>query len=373
MPALSGRLPIQMMLWLGDTVPLPAPYEVTSALIRAEIADDADGNSGFQLMFTLAKQKLGEFGLVRSGKVDATKRVVIAIRLGALPHVLIDGVITNTEITPAGEAGVSMLTVTGRDISQKMDLEQKTAKYENMSDSLIATRIILKYSRYGLVPQTIPTLDQPLSVQRVPYQNQETDLSFLQTLASRNGFVFRIRPVALNVNRAVFGPVTRLGIPQRALRVDAGGGSNVRSLNFSFDSLAAVSAKGRFLVPFTKMAVPIPSLPSSRLPPLSMRPARSLRNSQLDRTANQGPGKAAASALGAMMEAPEAVSASGELDTVRYGAILRAGSTVGVGGAGRANDGLYFVRRVTHNISPGEYTQSFTLSREGNGALVPVV
>jgi hypothetical protein len=39
-----------------------------------------------------------------------------------------------------------------------------------------------------------------------------------------------------------------------------------------------------------------------------------------------------------------------------------------VRGLSRAYDGDYFVRRVTHRIQRGVYTQSFTLSREGIGA-----
>ncbi len=42
-------------------------------------------------------------------------------------------------------------------------------------------------------------------------------------------------------------------------------------------------------------------------------------------------------------------------------------------GAGLKNDGFYKVRQVTHEIEMGKYTQDFTLSREGTGALLPVV
>jgi hypothetical protein len=35
--------------------------------------------------------------------------------------------------------------------------------------------------------------------------------------------------------------------------------------------------------------------------------------------------------------------------------------------------GSYLVRRVTHAIAGGTYTQSFSLSREGTGALAPAV
>jgi len=61
------------------------------------------------------------------------------------------------------------------------------------------------------------------------------------------------------------------------------------------------------------------------------------------------------------------VTGNGEVDAVRYGSILRARRLVGVRGVGFSYNGLYYVRRVTHNIEPGKYTQSFTLSREGTG------
>jgi hypothetical protein len=73
------------------------------------------------------------------------------------------------------------------------------------------------------------------------------------------------------------------------------------------------------------------------------------------------------------LKADDAVTGSGEVDTVRYGHVLRARQLVGVRGVGHSYDGSYYVRRVSHVLSRGEYTQRFTLSREGRGALLPVV
>jgi hypothetical protein len=61
----------------------------------------------------------------------------------------------------------------------------------------------------------------------------------------------------------------------------------------------------------------------------------------------------------------DAVSGSGSLDVLRYGHILKAGKLVGVRGAGPAFDGLYYVKKVKHNIKRGEYKQSFNLTRNG--------
>ena len=68
-----------------------------------------------------------------------------------------------------------------------------------------------------------------------------------------------------------------------------------------------------------------------------------------------------------------AISGNGSLDVMHYGQILNARSLVGVRGAGISYDGLYFVDSVMHNIKPGEYKQSFTLSRDGLISNTPAV
>ena len=63
----------------------------------------------------------------------------------------------------------------------------------------------------------------------------------------------------------------------------------------------------------------------------------------------------------------------GELDAGSYGGVLRARGLVGVRGVGLRYDGLYYVRRVTHKIALGHYTQKFELVREGLGSTTPMV
>ena len=53
--------------------------------------------------------------------------------------------------------------------------------------------------------------------------------------------------------------------------------------------------------------------------------------------------------------------------------MLRARKLVNLRGAGLSYDGTYYVKRVTHTIMRGDYQQSFSVSREGTGALLPVV
>ena len=90
-------------------------------------------------------------------------------------------------------------------------------------------------------------------------------------------------------------------------------------------------------------------------------------------TAKKSPSQAALAAMAKAAGTSDVVSASGSLDVMRYGHILKARRLVGVRGVGIAFDGLYYVKSVTHNIKRGEYKENFTLSRNGLISTVPVV
>ena len=371
---LASQLGIRLVLRIGKTLPVAASPEVLAAITRVDVCNDSELEDGFQITFTLGKDKAVDYGLLESGALDLFNRVVIGVVLGAVPEVLIDGIIAHHQVAPSNEPGMSTLTVTGRDLRQVLDLEEKNEKYQNQPDWVIFKRLISEgYGQYGLVPQSTPTADVPLEQQRIPGQH-ETDLNFIERMAERNGFVFYIEPVTFGVNRAYFGPETRVGVPQPALTVNMGASGNLKTpLSFSQDALAPVGTAGSILEPITKMSIPLPSLPSLRVPPLAAKPTPAQRKVILRDTANKNPAQGATTAVARTTNAPESVKGEGELDTVRYGSVLRARRPVGVRGAGRSYDGNYYVCRVKHVITRGAYSQQFKLSREGTGALLPVV
>lgn len=369
---LTSLLGIRLVLWMGSTIPLPAPYSVVSALSRVEVTNDSDSGDGFQMTFSLGKDQPVDYGLLLGGSLDPFTRVVIGVLMGAVPEVLIDGVIMHHQVAPSNDPGMSTLTVTGKDVSQMLDLEEKNEEYPNQPDFVIVTRILASYAQYGLVPQPTPTTDIPIELQRVPRQH-ETDLKFIQRMAQRNGFVFYIEPLTFGVNTAYFGPENRLSLPQPALTMNMGSSTNCKSLSFSQDALAPVGTRGTFVEPITRTSIPIPALPSLRVPPLALQPASPRRTVLMRDTADQNPAQAATTAVAAATNSPDAVRGEGEVDAVRYGSILRARKLVGIRGVGFSYDGNYYVRRVTHSISRGEYTQRFSVSREGTGSLLPVV
>jgi hypothetical protein len=369
---LTSLLGIRLVILVGDMVPLPAPYDVTSALQRVVVTNDSNSGDGFQITFALARSGLADYGLLQNGTVAPMKRIVVGVLFGALPQVLIDGVVTHHQFDPGTRPGQATLTVMGRDLTTLMNLEEKNEEFPNQPDFLIATKVLSGYAKYGVITSPKPTTDFPIMLQRIPRQ-QETDLEFLQRLAQRNGFVFYLEPVTFGVSTAYFGPENRLGLPQPALSVNLGASTNVKSLNFSNDALALLGTRGVFVEPISKQSIPIPALPSLKVPPLAASPSTPNRIRLKRDTANQSPTGAATSALAAATNAPDPVTANGEVDGVRYGHALRARKLVGVRGAGLSYDGFWYVRSVTHTVSRTDYSQSFQLSREGTLALTPVV
>jgi hypothetical protein len=368
---LTSELGIRLLLWTGNTLPAPPKPGVIAALTRVQVTNDEDSGDGFQLTFALGHDGAVDWDLL-DGSLDPMKRVLLAVVLGVVPEVLIDGVITQHSVTPSNEPGRSTLTVTGTNLSVLLDLKEKNDPKKNQPDFVIVAGILASYATYGLTPAVTPTTDVPIELQRIPRQ-RETDLACIRRLAGDNGFVFYIEPVTFGVNKAYWGPVIRAGIPQPALTMNMGSRTNVTSLSFSNDALAPVGASGSFVEPISKTVIPIPTMPPLRMPPLARSPASPFRTVLLRETANESPAKAALAAASAATQAPDPVSGQGQVETVRYGSVLRARRLVGVRGSGDSYDGVFYVKSVTHEITQGSYTQSFRLSRDGTGSLLPAV
>lgn len=369
---------VHLTLLIGPAVPLPAPAAVVDALTSVQV-NSARDRSGFQLTFAVSKQSLLMTALLPAGYFDPiTTRVILMVTLAGLPQVLMDGVVTRQELNPSGEPGQSTLTITGEDLSALMDLVDLTGiPYPAMPEVARVYAILAKYAVFGVVPIAIPPIvpDLPLPTDEIPTQ-WGTDRAYIQALASRAGYVFYVEPGPLpGQSIAYFGPDVRIPVPQPALNVNMDAHTNVESLSFSYDGLQKKIVLYTILDPVTqKIPIPIP-VPNVNVlrPPLTLKPALPFRFEQESGGAGDSPTLAAQKILGLLFNASDAITASGSLDVLRYGRVLRARMLVGVRGAGLSYDGLYYVNSVTHNIKRGEYKQSFELSRDGTISLTPKV
>lgn len=371
-----------LTLLIGPTVAVPAPLTLMENLESVEVTQKDTGRSAFQIVFRAGRAglfSLVDYSLLLNPLLRPFNRVILVVTFNVLPRVLMDGVITNVQLDPGQEPGSGTLTLTGEDVSVMMDRVEESAEHPAQPDLAIVAKLILRYARYGLVPVVIPpkVFDPPIPVERVPVQ-QCTDLQYVERLAKRHGHVFYISPGPVPfTNTAYWGPPKRIGFPQRALSVNMGAQSNVRSIDFQHDPLSPVFVEGEVQDHRTNARVPVRTFASLRVP-LALQPTWLVHFNNAQKVRYRAATPSAISAFGeaqAMTDLSNdvVVTASGELDADRYGDLLQPRGLVGLRGAGFSYDGLYYVKEVTHSIRLGDYTQRFSLTREGVGSTVPVV
>jgi hypothetical protein len=363
-----------LTLFIGPLEPLPVSVEVLDAFVSAQVTRDARSRSGFQLSFTLSRRSaLQTLFLIAGGASIPLLRVVLVVTVDAFPSVLIDGFVTNYEVsaTPPGT-----MTLTGYDITWVMDLVDATGmQFPALPPEARVELLLEKYAAFGVVPAVVPSIsvDVPNPTEQIPLQHG-TDLTYINKLAADVGYVFFVRPGPVpGASVAYWGPDVKLGVPQSALNVDMDGATNVESLTFSFNNrstLPIVEVQDSL----TSLPIPIP-IPNLSLlsPPLGLIPVLPQRVERLEDAAKLSPLAAALLGVAEAARSGDAITASGTLDVARYGKLLEAGALVGVRGAGIAFDGLYYVESTTHTIKRGEHKQSFTLSRNELVSNVPVV
>ncbi len=369
---------IHLTLMIGPGLPVPVPQVVLDSLVSVEVTTASGGKSGFQMQFSVdIRSPLQTILLLAGGSLPPLMRTILIATINGLPTVLIDGVVTNVEISPGVEKGMTTLTVTGEDLTAVMNwIDFSGFPFPAMPPEARVAVIVAKYAFLGIVPLVIPSvlIDVPIPIQEIPRQ-QGKDYEYVKSLADRVGYVFYLDPGPLpGMNVAYWGPEIRVGVPQPALNINMDAYDNVESLTFSFDA-----EKKRLPVliiqePISKAPIPIPVPDITPLnPPLGLIPPWPKNVDFISETADLNPIQAAVIGLTKAAKTSDAVFASGTLDVTRYGRILKARSLVGVRGGGLAFDGLYYVTEVKHKIKRGEYKQDFKLVRNGLVSTLPVV
>ncbi len=375
---------INLGLSIGTLIPSPAPRLLMEALQQVQISQNDQGPSGFQISFnadrTAGSQR--DYALLESPLLKPSNRVLITVTLNGTPYVLMDGFITQQELSHSSEFGATTLTVTGEDVSVVMDLYEFSLEYPGLGAAEIALLVLAKYTAIGVVPEVIPTLSNLISlpIEQVPQQNS-SDRAYLQQQAALHGYVFYIIPGPEPLmNVAYWGPPIRaFNLPKKALSVDVGVATNVQSINFRYDALAPILVHGMIQDAESELDLPLATLTSTRLPPLAREPAvlfnqPFVRNNQYTSPKGFTYIQAFDNAQSITnMSTDQVITAQGELDTLRYGEVLNARGLVGVRGAGDTYDGLYYIQSVTHTISRNSYKQGFVIAREGTGSLVSMV
>jgi hypothetical protein len=373
---------IQLTLLMGPVVPLPAPRVVLDALESVTVTTAAGTPSGFQLTLQIdARSELNTIFLIAAGQSTTAAtpplRVMMVVTLNGTPQVLFDGVMTNVQVQPGQSGSKGRITVTGEDLTKVMDLiDFSGLPYPAMPVPARVALICAKYAAFGLIPIPIPPifLDVPIPIERIP-THKGTDLQYLKQLAAEAGYVFYVESGPTpGTNIAYFGPEIKVGVPQPALNVDMDAHTNVESMTFSFDPTKGVLPVVFIQNQMTRVPIPIPIPNLNPLqPPLGVLPTPISNVRLMKDTAKLNPVQAIGRGVAEASKSQDSVTASGSLNVIRYGRLLKARQLVGVRGVGLAYDGLYYVSSVTSTLKRGEFKQSFNLTRNGLISIVPRV
>ncbi|WP_369255304.1 hypothetical protein [Geodermatophilus amargosae] len=364
---------VTLSLYLGPVLPLPAPRAVVEAVTEVTVTAGSGQDDGFELKLALGDDAtlLQTLFLLSGGAVPPLIRVVIAVTVRGSVDVLMDGVVTQTQLAPDTGSGATQLVVRGRDLSQAMDYVDLSGlfPYPAMPLEARVALILAKYVVLGVVPLVVPTptVDVNNPLERID-QHWGTDLGYLRELAGMAGYTFYVEPgPAVGASVGYWGPTLRIGPAQKALNVDMDAETNVESVSCTFDHDSAGLPVISIENPLTRVpAIPVPvGLVNPLDPPLGLIPP-------LPKRADIDPDAAIQSFPRALMQAwadqaasNRAVTAQGTLDALRYGQALKPRRLVGLRGVGTAFDGLYYCQQVTSTLKRGEFTQAFMLVRNG--------
>jgi len=377
---------IYLVLRIGKNVPEPAPALLMDAVQKVVVTtSDSVKNTGFQIVFSVGRNNTSdkkEYALLDNPLIKPFNRVIILVSFGVTSKVLIDGIITNHQFNPSFEPGKSTFTITGLDLSVIMSLEQKKRTIPNQSDADIAATLIESYAEHGLKPKIVApdSIETPMENVSVPSQTAITDLDYICQLAQKYHGVFFIEPTdVVGKNIAYWGRPDRKGKPQqKALSFNMGEFSNVSAIDFEMNVLKQSKIEDK-IQSDNEASAEVKSASSGNGQKLA---AQSVVDFNKEMTViKKLPNKSALSLAEAYNRAreeelntsTEAVKVLGELDSTRYGDILRAGHLATLRGVGQSYNGLYYVKQVTHTITKGTYKQKFTLTREGTGTTIQKV
>jgi hypothetical protein len=347
--------------------PLPAPF--VQALKEIEVETAVGQASILRLSFELSRNSWGDLDVLA---FDLFRPLVpLTIRMSAglgVPQVLINAYVRDARLEASNTPGASRLSVVALDaLGSIMAHIQQPFTWPNSPDSVVATAI---FGRYGIVPSVFPT--PPLRTSLDTTTNQrDYDATYLFQLARRNNYELYLQPdPVVGRDFGHFHPPLTSMPSQGVLSIDFGTQTNLNSFQVSNDMLAPTAVTALSTDPHTRAPSPAVAMASIEFP-MGAEPALSrILPPPIERPAGTdaaSPAEMQAQAIARASRSSRAISATGEVDGLKYARPLLVGLPVLVRGNGRQHSGLYYVKSVTHRITRDNYTQSFSAWRNAVG------
>lgn len=347
--------------------------QVLARMTRLEIRETDRDPTMAIVRFGLAQLPSGEMFPLDDDVFAPAARIAVDIAPpGGRATRLLDGFVTHVRPHFESVEANCYLEVVAMDAGALMAIGDHAEAYPDATDSEAVSRVLSRYSLRGAVTSTNARHDKDvqLLVQR------ESDWSFIQRLARRNGFRCYLEHDATTSEVVVhFAPIDARA-PQADLTI-LRAGSNLKWIDIQHPFATPVRGRATALEPIAKRLI---QAAGTRITdPLGEDPAAT--------ATDRGLGAAGATARERWARDPQPSSASitteanaltdalelciearGELDSALYRGLLRARRTVLVKGVGRRLAGAWYVSSVRTTLDTGALAQTFVLQRN---ALAP--
>jgi phage protein D len=349
----------------------PASAAVVGAIKQIEMEDHASMADMLRLRLAVAVKEDGSGWTLLDDQIfTRLAHLKLSVTIGSGSSTpLIDAYVVQVDTKFANDPSGSELVVTAMDPTVLMHLNERVKSWPNQKDSDVASAIFAD-SQYGFTPEVDDTgwsrqEDDHTLIQR------GTDIQFLQMLAERNGYECFVALSDAGAAEGHFHKPKHDSQPQGTLTVNTGAATNVNRFQAKFDMLGPATAKAATLDPDSaesQSGQADNATQSDGMGDAPAVPADRPRTVLLSQLGMAQSGEVQRFAQAVVDRSSWSIVAEGELNTLAYGAVLRAKLPVMVRGVGRQFSGRYYVERVLHTItSDGIYTQRFTLKRNAVG------
>ncbi len=327
-----------------------------------EVYERAGAPTTYRLRYPVVINDEGDLSMLAEGRFDPGSEVSILVPVGDSNECLVKGPIHGHAMHLDHAAADSWVEIIGSDTSVAMNRESKIRVWSDITDSDAVSNML---SSYGYVPDVQSTAaghaeDRHALVQR------ETDLEFIQRLASRNGYQFRVTCDSSGTETAHFRQ-SDLEAEPAAIFVINLEGSNIEALDLQWDVERPTSVESSDIDAMTGSDINGATTSSGNraLGSLGlMEIAPDTRSTRLTAPVDDS-GDLQARSSAVLGESEWFVQGTTSTTLARLRSLVRAHNVVTVSGAGNRHSGEYYVTGVRHVIDSSQHRMDIELSRNG--------
>ena len=137
-------LGLHLQMMIGPTIAIPATPDLAEAVPSIQVTHNDEGKSGFQITFQIGRASLADildYSLLANPLLRPFNRVVLTAVFNIVPRVLMDGIITNRQLSPGDAPGSATLTITGEDVSESGAGEPQYANLKGVWKDTLFVRV----------------------------------------------------------------------------------------------------------------------------------------------------------------------------------------------------------------------------------------